>query len=503
LSLYSALRSSFAASPTVRFALSVCLLITFLFSIPSKSQASPWIEVGDVRLKNNLHLLNDSGVMPISLTTWPIMWADVKLALKEIDRPSLNAAQKSAVRELEFELRYQTRQGVKRAVELSAASSRTLFRDFSSYHREKGELHKSLEWDGESLAVKVQGNLTTDPGDDTVDSYFDGSYIAGVIGEWSLGVGAIDRWWGAGSESSLILTNNARPVPALMLRTKQSQKFETPLLSWLGEWQFVSFLGQMESSRAIPEAKLTGMRFTFKPTDRLEVGLSRAMQWGGVGRDDDLKTFWKSLTSQGENTSEQAGNQLAGFDARYAYGFSNGLNAALYAQTIGEDEAGYMPSRRTHQFGFELSKGFASGDFGTVELEYVNTTADAFATVFPNVTYEHGVYQSGYRYRGRVMGASYDNDSEVVSLNASYQRSNGVLSSLGLSYLQLNEDGGARGNTVSQGAQSLYLFEASHQRFMVGGRLKVGVSYLSKDIITVHSDVELFSVFSSWEYRFR
>jgi hypothetical protein len=490
-----------------RFVASFVIFVFSLVLLVPKGFASPWIEVGDARLKNNLQYLNDSGAMPISLTTWPIMWADVKKAMKAVDRYELNAAQASALRELEFELRYQTRAGVKRSVELVAASSRPSFRDFASFQRENAELHKNFEWDGESLAVKIQANLVSKPGDDLVQTYFDGSYVAGVLGgpsgEWVLGVGAIDRWWGAGSKSSLILANNARPVPALMLRTKQSQRFETPLLSWLGEWQFVSFLGQMESNRVIPEAKLTGMRFTFKPIDSLEFGLSRAMQWGGEGRDQGFKSFWKSLTSQGENESGDSGNQIAGFDARYNFSLTDDLPSAIYTQLIGEDEAGFMPSKYTFQLGLESTFAFSGGDFIKGFAEYTNTTAGALGSEHPNVAYEHSQFRSGYRYRGRVLGATYDNDSKVVAVGADFQQTDGALSSLSFSYMNLNKDGSVRGNTVSADNQALFFVQASYQQLWLDGLFKVGVSYLTDEPQTAYQDVDRGAVFASWEYRFK
>ena len=477
-----------------------CILI---FCISPICQASPWIDVGDERLRNNLHFLNDSGVMPISLTTWPIMWADVKIALKRVRRSELNLSQKTAIRELEFELRYQTGQGFKRSIEFSVASSRALFRNFSSNYREKGEIHKSFNWDGEDVALKLQSNLVTDSGGNDVDANLDGSYIAGVMGEWVFGVGAIDRWWGPGTQSSLILSNNARPVPALIFQTKGAQRFDTFWLSWLGDWHFVSFLGQMESSRAVPEGKLTGMRFTFKPTDFLEFGLSRAMQWGGEGRDESLSAFWKSLTSQGENTSEQSGNQIAGFDVRYNFNFLNTLPSAIYSQAIGEDEAGFMPTKYTFQLGGESYYALSSGNSLKGFAEYANTTAGALGAEHPNVAYEHSVFQSGYRYRGRVLGATYDNDAEIVTLGGAYQQAEGQLTKLALSYMKLNEDGEARGNTVSSDTQTLMYVEANHQRFFSGGRLKLGLSYQTKELSTIQEGIDQVSAFASWEYRFK
>ncbi|MFT5719367.1 MAG: hypothetical protein ACI9T7_003580, partial [Oleiphilaceae bacterium] len=444
------------------------------------------------------------GVMPISLTTWPIMWADVKIALKQVKHQGLNLSQKNAVRELEFELRYQTRQGMKRSIEFSAASSRALFRNFSSNHREKGEIHKTFDWDGEDFAVKLQSNITTDPGDDDFEAQLDGSYIAGTLGEWVLGVGAIDRWWGPGTQSSLILTNNARPVPGLIFQTKRAQHFDTAWLSWLGNWHFVSFLGQMESNRVIPEAKLTGMRLTFKPFSNLEIGLSRTMQWGGEGREENFSSFWKSLTSQGENEVDgDGGNQIAGFDARLNFNLTKSLPSAVYAQYIGEDEAGYMPAKFIVQVGGESSYALASGESLKGFAEYTNTTSDALGAELSNVAYEHSVFKTGYRYRGRVLAATFDNDSTVFTLGGSYQQPEGQLSKLTLNYMELNEDGSPRGNTVSIDAQSLYYIEAHHQRIFLGGKLKLGISYQSEELNTPQEDIDQTSVFTSWEYRFK
>jgi len=61
----------------------------------------------------------------------------------------------------------------------------------------------------------------------------------------------------------------------------------------------------------------------------------------------------------------------------------------------------------------------------------------------------------------------------------------------------------ARGNTVSSDAQTLVYIEANHQRFFAGGRLKLGLSYQTKELPTVQEDIDQSSVFASWEYRFK
>jgi len=478
------------------------VVLTFLLA--SSVLASPWISVGETRLKQHLHLLNDTGVIAVSLTTWPVMWADVEKALKTVDEYSLNLAQKNALRELRFELGYQTKKEMKRSLEISAASSRTLFRDFDSKQYEKGRISHHFDWDGETMAFKLQANLSTDPGDDTFESQLYGSYIAGVMGEWVLGVGAIDRWWGAGNQSSLILTNNARPVPGLFFRTKQSQQFETPLLSWLGDWHFVSFIGQLEGSRVIPEAKLTGMRFTFQPFDDLEIGLSRAMMWGGDGRKENLSAFWKSLTSQGENEiGSDSGNQLAGYDLRYRLLNKAEFGFSAYAQLIGEDEAGYLPAKFMAQFGLESNIALASGNNLNSFIEYTNTTAGALGSAQPNVAYGHSQYQTGYRHRGRSLGATYDNDTKVIALGLSHHQLKSAQSiSAVVSYMQLNTDGAVGSNTVSAAAIDLYQLSLAYQRLAFGGNLRLGLNYLSELPVLLEDEFEEFSVSAAWMYRF-
>lgn len=465
--------------------------------------ASPWIDVGEDRLRNNLQLLVDTGVINTQISAWPVMWADIDEALEGINQTTLNPTQKAAIKELQFELAYQTKKRVKQSVVMSAASSRPLFSQFSTGYREELELRKTFDWDGQNMAVKLQTNLTSDSGDDATEFQLDGSYAAGVLGNWVIGAGAIDRWWGPSRQNSLILSNNARPVPGVFLRTKANQSFESKWLSWIGDWHFTSFIGQMERNRHVPEAKLTGMRLTIKPFDNLEIGLSRAMQWGGEGRSEDLETFLRSITSKGENSEEQAGNQLGGLDVRYGLFDLTQLPIALYMQTIGEDEAGYLPSRRTYQFGLEgvyALTNSASSLNGFIE--YTNTTADPFADEFLNITYEHSVYQSGYRYRGRVMGSTFDNDAKVLSTGLAHHQRNGVSTSLLLSYAELNQDGVRRGNTVSSSDVDIYFAELTHQRIVLDGRLKLGMSYYSDHVPTVQDDVDEISLFASWEYRF-
>lgn len=470
---------------------------------PLPAAASPWVDVSETRIRQHLEFLNDSGVISFGVTTWPVMWIDISEALASVNQLHLSPAQKNAVDELEFELRYQSTETVKRSIKLSGANSRAVFNDSSMDYIEKGSLKTAVDMDWNRFSMRLQGNLTTDPGNDKTDSHLDGSYLMGSLGNWVLGVGAIDRWWGPSSNTSLILSSNARPIPAAIFRTRGEQTFETPWLSWIGPWQFVTFVGRMESKREIPEAHLTGMRLTIRPIEGLELGASRAMQWGGIGRDKNFNAFFKSFTSQDENTKNGSGNQLGGFDARYGFAISDAVNAGVYAQLIGEDEAGYMPSKYMSQIGIESTVVLDdSASYIKGFIEYADTTAGSLNTPQYDAAYEHSTYRTGYRYRRRAIASSFDGDARVLSVGATWNMLDSRSVGFTVSKLDLNRGGALGQNTISADPQDLYQYKLRYQCLFLGGRLNLGYSYLSEEFVTPQLDVERRAAYGSWEYRF-
>ena len=77
-----------------------------------------------------------------------------------------------------------------------------------------------------------------------------------------------------------------------------------------------------------------------------------------------------------------------------------------------------------------------------------------------NYAYEHSIYTSGYRHRGRPIGASVDNDSRAHHLIIDWLMDSKQNLRLRLSQLDLNTDGRgqafANGNSVSFGSSNDY-----------------------------------------------
>ena len=196
------------------------------------------------------------------------------------------------------------------------------------------------------------------------------------------------------------------------------------------------------------------MRGEVRPTliDGLEVGFFRIMQLGGKGYPSNFSVWVDAFLSQDNFHSHQSGkatepgNQLAGIDLRWKV-----LDAplALYGQVVGEDEDKFLPNSLMFQYGVEGWKSLENSTL-RVFLEYADLTS-YWWTGDPNtrnVSYGHGRYIDGYRYRGRPIGHWADQDSQIISIGGILQRMDGVGWGSTLRTGKLNEDGSGR-NSVS------------------------------------------------------
>ncbi|HEX3051375.1 MAG TPA: capsule assembly Wzi family protein, partial [Aggregatilineaceae bacterium] len=90
---------------------------------------------------------------------------------------------------------------------------------------------------------------------------------------------------------------------------------------------------------------------------------------------------------------------------------------AVYAQIIGEDEAGGLPSKLFGLGGIETWGAWQdTGASWRAFLEVANTRTGLLSDHTYNITYNHGIYRSGYRYRDRSLGHGADNDSTILTL---------------------------------------------------------------------------------------
>lgn len=407
------------------------------------AQAAPWIEPGDEQLRHHVQVLADAGILQTPITTWPLMWGAVARDLERADQSGLDDALQWSLAYVRFAFA-QASDSPRLALYAGGAAEPAAITDFGSDQREQNEARVEADWVGEHLAARLRATWAPDAADGK-DYRLDGSYMAGLLGNWSVSAAAIDRWWGPGWQTSLLLSHNARPIPAVQLQRHFSDPFQTRWLSWIGPWTLSLFAGQLEAERAVPDAKLLGARLAVRPLSALELGFSRTAQWGGEGRPQNLDSLLDLLAGN-DNTADDAlpgddkepGNQLGAVDLRWHFSLLQ-TQSAFYMQYTGEDESGAFPSRGMDLAGLETA--FATGRvFHRIAIEYIDSMAGAHGDNRPNTAYEHHLYQSGYRYRSRPLAATFDNDTRAIVLRADHYFADGNQFSWSAQRLHLNRD---------------------------------------------------------------
>ncbi len=483
-----------------RFILTLSLLLT-----SSAAVAGPWLAPGDSALRADIQMLADTGVLDAPVTTWPLAWGDIATAL-QTPVAELNAEQMAALMRVRMRFSNASLTGQPRLnAHASLAKNPRGIRSFEDGPREDAEVGVGVEWTGDWWAVSAQGQWAHNPTDDR-EWRADGSYAGIALGNWMLAAAATDRWWGPGWQGSLILGNNARPIPALTLERNSTQALRSKWLSWIGPWDLAIMYGLLENDRAVSDAQMFGMRLNFKPFHSLEIGLSRTSLLCGDGQSCSAGTVADMLVFSGTDASF---DHLAGYDARWSTS-PFGVPMAFYFQFIGED-GNFFPGDYLGQFGAETRGRIESLGNYHIFLEWSDTECDfRFRRSIRNdsgpgsggCAYTNGLYQTGQTYRGRSLAHGFDSDASVFTLG-------GVLTDHGdhawlanISVGNLNRRN-ARVNTVAANKTRYREIEFSHRRSGVyGGELYTGLGYdYRRDTVTGRATDDI-RAFVEWSFTY-
>jgi hypothetical protein len=452
--------------------------------------AEPWAGPGDTRLRNDLQLLNDSGVINIPLTAWPVAWGDVYGSLQDIGEGKLGPEVWAAYDRVRNLARAEI-EGGSPVLELSAAGANNprILRSFEDTPREEAEAVAGVSLVGERFAVTLRGTYVDDPVDGD-ELRPDGTYVGMKLGNWMLSAGWQDRWWGPGRDGGTILSTNARPMPSVGIQRIRSVPSRSKWFRWIGPWTLTSFMGLMDDERHIKDGWLWGFRFSMRPLRGFELGLSRTAQWCGEGRNCDLKTFLRLLNgndNQGANVDpdDEPGNQLAGFDMRWS--LPRDIPLALYLQWTAEDtrDTGGSLHQWMRQVGVEYWGTFGGLSHRT-HFEIGDTLARGGGIgegpKWPNNAYNHSIFKTGYRYNGRSIGHGMDGDGLSHSLGSTLVQSAGHTWNFSLRFMEINRTGDPDSrHTLSATPQELTDIQISYGRLTEFGRFYAGIGYSRLD----------------------
>lgn len=233
------------------------------------------------------------------------------------------------------------------------------------------------------------------------------------------------RHWGPGWVGSLILDGAAPAVPAFGWRRPVVQSSDHPWLNWIGPWGADAFFGRLHGHSSPARPSLLGMRIQLSPHDRLDIGLSRTMQWGGRGRDESSSSLLNAVLGNdnvgfdGITRDNEPGNQLAGVDLRWVA--DPVTQTGFYLQIVGEDEAGHLPSRNMLLVGADARVPTAAGQMRFF-AEFVDLLGGRISDdPRPLAAYRHSVYEQGYTQEGFSIGHAVGGDSRLASAGWLYR----------------------------------------------------------------------------------
>jgi hypothetical protein len=469
-----------------------------------------WFESGDTQLRLDLQLLNDAEIIRLPISHWPLPRAAVHYAIAHAkDHFATNISVMTALERVRARTASHT--GGRLSFDTGIRGGEPgLWRDFDTLAREDGEIEAGLNWNSGRFSIGLDVTAVADPADgDEVRA--DGSQATVQWGNWLLSAHMLDRWWGPAHEGSLILSNNARPMPTVMVERAEARAFESKWLDWLGPWRMSFGISQMENAREDIDAPLfMAWRFVIMPFKKMEIGFSRTAQFCGEQLACDFNVFGNLLAGNDnvgiDATAEnEPGNQMAGFDIRWNSPIGN-LPYALYAQYIGEDESSYMPAKYIAQLGTEVWKPLANGGLIQGFFEYATTTCSASTDRGPyfNCAYNQGRFDvEGYRYKGRVIGYTADRDAENWALGAIYSAAGGDLWKLTARTSWLNRDNfGDVLNTVASVPTNYDALEFGWKGRLFGEQVAVDLGVESIEPADREGDVGVFG-FIGWRHEFQ
>lgn len=169
-----------------------------------------------------------------------------------------------------------------------------------------------------------------------------------------------------------------------------------------------------------------------------------------------------------------------------------GVPFSIYGQFIGEDEAGGFPSQYLGQIGIEtagrLGEGWSLRWFG----EVADTTCRFYGDEHFNCAYNHGIYSTGYRYRGRAVGHSSDNDARMLSSGMFLVDGDETHWQAVARFGVLNRGGPPdAGNSLTATKQEVMSIDFSHGREFRFGIIEIGAGLERiEDSVSGHSDTD-------------
>ncbi len=320
---------------------------------------------------------------------------------------------------------------VKTNTDLAFFSERFLGLKDKRRYSDKGIAKLNFKYDKKNLSSQLSINYIGD------EQYkLDGSYLQHTKGIMTFGAGSIDRNWSFSNNTSLILSQNARPIKSIYL--KLDNKFVYDWLPSEANWSIEAFNGFTEGSLNNTSSMVTGIRTILSPVEALSFELVQTSQWGGKGYSTGISAIGAALFLDTNSSSNSNINKMAGFGISYTMPTKE-IPLRIYGQAIGEDEAGNLPSCFAYLAGLEWT--YTKIKYPTIiSIETIDTRVDKTTHNYcgPNTMYNNSTYS--YANYGKVMGAAIDTEGTSLDIYIDSQITQNINIELAIKSVVINDN---------------------------------------------------------------
>jgi len=248
------------------------------------------------------------------------------------------------------------------------------------------------------------------------------AYAGLNFSNWQLTFGQQSVYWGPSRMGALNFSNNA--LPMRMIQLSRTTPFVLPwIFRFFGPMRVDMYFGNMEGHQFPPNPIFHGEKFSFMPLPNLEVGFSRTVVMGGLGRPLTLGSVWNSYTSvttiANENPSNDPGKRTAGFDASYRIPLPR-YPLSFYLDSLATDNTSPWADWRRAGINTGVYMPKLPG-VNKLDLRVEGAYTDVpFPEPAGNFIYYDGFYHDLYTNKGQLIGNPLGRDGKAIQAWSRY-----------------------------------------------------------------------------------
>lgn len=248
------------------------LLILFFSCLPTK--ATPWLDAEELHVRHSLQVLADAGLLTAPVTTFPVMWRPLLADLEVIDPDNLTELQRVAYFKLMALLNYH-KGGSYTGLRVAGVTDTGAQPSFQRPMEGKASAAVTHERIGSATAARVRvsyrdSGVSLNPRVEVDNLSWQGSYLAGMVGDWMFAADQVQTWWSPGSAQDGLHTVSTLPLRGVRTVYAPAES----------EFSFAAFYGESEEQFLLEpnlqqweREEAYGARFGWRAHERLELGL--------------------------------------------------------------------------------------------------------------------------------------------------------------------------------------------------------------------------------------